>query len=108
MNSVPIGDVAEIRRDVVYRLQLQQMAEAFGVSVDMLLVSSREPVVVRRRWLAMWIMRKVLKLSYPAIGRALHLDHSTAMYGVRMVERDEKLLAEATGIAEGMIATKAA
>jgi hypothetical protein len=48
---------------------------------------STDRVAVRARWLAMYLIRSLIGLSFPAIGALFDRDHSTVMYGVNEVKR---------------------
>jgi chromosomal replication initiation ATPase DnaA len=52
----------------------------------------------QRMWFArqmvMYLMREVTQASFPAIGRAVKRDHSTVMYGCRVIRRRMEALPE--------------
>lgn len=59
-----------------------------GVSVALIRSTSRTKRVVRARWLAMKIARDC-GLSIAGIGRALGMDHTTVMHGLRQIEAEK-------------------
>ncbi|HET7486511.1 MAG TPA: helix-turn-helix domain-containing protein [Acidimicrobiales bacterium] len=65
---------------------LRQVARACGVGPEQLCGPSRARQVVHARHVAMYVLRDVGQLSYPAIGAALGgRDHTTAMRAVERV-----------------------
>jgi chromosomal replication initiation ATPase DnaA len=62
---------------------LNAVARANDVSPSLLIGPFRSKELVRARWQAMWLLRELLDMSLPAIGRAVHRDHSTVLYGLR-------------------------
>ena len=87
------------------RAMIDLVAEHVGSHRGALWADTKEAAIVERRWLAMWLLRRAgmpwPQMSYPRIARLLHLrDHTTCIHGVRMVDRNERLLAEAIEIAE--------
>ncbi len=70
------------------------VAKYYGLPEAELIGSRRHHTVVLARQVAMFLCRKLIRLSYPALGRAFGgKDHSTAMYAVKKIEqlqRDEK------------------
>lgn len=67
------------------QLALIRIAEALDVSVSVLTGRNRTPKVVQLRQAAMWLLRQT-GLSSTAIGRLLNRDHSTVLYGLRIIE----------------------
>lgn len=68
------------------RLVVETAARVCGVSVDELRSRSRMRHVCAARQVAMYALRELTGLSYPAIGRAVGgKDHTTAMHGVERV-----------------------
>lgn len=76
---------------------IRRVALYHGVSVGHLLHGGRCPALVRPRQMLMWVLRQD-GASYPVIGRAMGLDHTTVMSGVRKVEMMPGMLAEAQGL----------
>lgn len=65
-------------------LAVAEAAEQTGVPAHLILSGDRHRAVSRARWLAMRIARDA-GLSTAAIGRALAMDHTSVMYGLRRV-----------------------
>ena len=62
-----------------------EVAEKYGVTVYQLTSSSRTKHVVKPRWEVMRRLRDELDLTLDAIGRVVHRDHSTVLYGLSKV-----------------------
>ena len=60
-------------------------AEVFGLSVDDVMGDWRAPVVSHPRQCIMVAARRLTGLSYPAIGRVFHRDHTTVQHAMRAV-----------------------
>ena len=80
----------------LYRSEVQEVAAELGTTPEALWEHTRTPAMVRARVLAMWLLRHRHGFSYPAIGRALRRDHSSAIHGVAKVDGSAELLARAT------------
>jgi len=65
---------------------VEAVARHFAVPADTILVVTREHRAVRARQVAWWLARRLLKRSYPKLGRSFHRDHSSIVYGVQVVE----------------------
>lgn len=65
----------------------------------------RDRATVEARQTVMWLLRDSGR-SYPEIGTALDIDHTTAMHGVRRVQADNRLLATAHVIREQLTGEK--
>lgn len=62
-------------------------ADSFGVSTEDLKGSSRKRPIVVARQVAMYVIRELTDLSYPAIGKTFgDKDHTTVMHSVEKVE----------------------
>ena len=76
------------------------VAAAFGIAPEQLLGSSRTRHVVDARQVAMYVLREVRGLSYPATGAALGgRDHTTVMHGI---ERVRARMAEQPALRRGV------
>lgn len=62
------------------------VAAAYGVTIIDIL-SPRRGRALEARKVAMWLSRRIIGCSYPALGRAFDRDHSTVLRGVREVDR---------------------
>ena len=58
-----------------------------GISKAGMLGKSRIQYIVRARHLAMWRMRRDLKMSFPQIGAVMERDHTTVIKGVDKVQQ---------------------
>lgn len=68
---------------------IRTVAEFFEVSSNDLVNRSRKREVVEPRQIAMYLLRDILKLSYPHIGEKLgKRDHTTAIHACEKVGRD--------------------
>ena len=66
---------------------LTTTAAAFGVNIDELKGTSRKRPIVVARQVAMYVIRELTDLSYPAIGKAFgDKDHTTVMHSVEKIE----------------------
>lgn len=72
-------------------------AAHFGCSAHDVRSDGRTPDVVNARHVTAWLLRQEGR-SYPQVGAALHKDHTSAMHGVKRVERDPALMAVAVTI----------
>jgi chromosomal replication initiator protein len=75
---------------------VNQVADAFGLSVQSLVGPDRSKDIALPRQIAMYLMRVEANCSLPRIGEALGgRDHTTVMYACQKVtdllERDDKL-----------------
>jgi chromosomal replication initiation ATPase DnaA len=69
----------------------------YTVDTQTVLDGSRAQAAVDARHTFMWLMR-LNGRSFPDIAAELGMDHTTAMYGVRRVEKDMTLIAAAAEI----------
>jgi len=80
---------------------IAEVAGCYRVSIKDLNGDVRDPVLVRARHVSAFILRRTLGLSYPAIGRLLHKDHTSVMHAVWAVGHDERKRKDAERILEG-------
>ncbi len=77
----------EISPDVI----LKSVADHFGVKAGDMRSNRKHKVVALPRQVAMYLMRHMTNASYPDIGKRFGgRDHSTVMYGVKMIEKKIK------------------
>lgn len=62
----------------------------FAISLPELVAARREPPIVTRRWIAIYLCRELTSKSLPQIGRAFGQKHTSVMYAIRQVERLRK------------------
>ena len=79
-------------RLITPQLILESSALHFGFSIDELTGASRRRPLVSARQIAMYVMRELTDMSYPAIAREFGgRDHTTVIHSV---EKVKKLIAE--------------
>lgn len=70
---------------------IKKVAEHFNIEVNDILGNKRVKELVYPRQVVMYLMRSVLKHSYPQIGESLGgKDHTTIMHGVNKIEKARK------------------
>lgn len=68
---------------------IQMVAEFFDIKVQDVLGESREKRLAHPRQIIMFLMRREIKASFPAIGLELGgRDHTTAMHACKKIEKD--------------------
>lgn len=67
---------------------LEVTARKYEVSVEQILGKSRTKDIKTARNVSMYVIKKVLDLSLPAIGKMMNRDHSTVYSNIQMVEAD--------------------
>jgi len=68
---------------------IKNVAECFNFSVPDLINRSRKQEVVAARQIAMYLLREILKLSYPSIGEKLgKRDHTTAIHACEKISQN--------------------
>jgi chromosomal replication initiator protein len=84
--------IIQTPRKVVNAGQLIKLvANFYDLKEKDLSAASRKKEVVKPRQVAMYLLRKELKNSYPAIGRQLGgKDHTTVIYGCEKIEKNMK------------------
>ena len=85
------------------------VAEHFGLTVEQLRSRSRVRAISHPRAVAFWLLRRYVPgISFPEIGRKLGgFDHSSVMYGHRLVQECTRLREEADSIATKIVAVYA-
>lgn len=84
--------LAEIRKTVPvphWRVILNQVSAAHGVTVEDILGQSRKARIVNARQAAMARMNAETKLSLPEIGRRMGRDHTTVLHAIRKVAKQQ-------------------
>lgn len=82
---------------------LQAVAKAYSISVDDIKGRRRTKDMAEARQLASYFLRKINSLSYPAIGRILGRDHTTAIYSVDKISQDIETKPRFKAFVEGII-----
>jgi len=66
---------------------LEKVSERYGFTVEEITGKSRRRPLVTARQVAMYVVRELTELSYPAIGREFgDRDHTTVMHAVSKIE----------------------
>src|SRR5204863_2918621 len=106
--SVDLGrEAADLSTTMLCDRVLDAVSRASTVDAALWLAKTRVPKLVIIRKVAMWMLRKHTKLSYPELGRYLDRDHTTIVYAFktindlrlidvevsRLIERAEAILA---------------
>ena len=67
---------------------IKQTAQYYGISIDDLLSSSRLRSLVRPRQMAMFLMKKMTSLSYPAISHKFRKkNHTTVLHAIKVMQQ---------------------
>ncbi len=75
-------------REISPEAILKAVSDHFGVKPADMRSNRKHKVVALPRQVAMYLMRQLTKASYPDIGKRFgSRDHSTVMYGVKMIEK---------------------
>ncbi len=69
---------------------VSKIAEKNGISESDIYSKSRVASIAQARHLAVYLMRKVLDLSYPSIGKIFKRDHATIMNSYTWIEKEIK------------------
>jgi len=90
--EVALSDLLPQKRNIPSDKIIEAVAEFEGVEVDDLLGQNRTAKIARPRQMAMYLLRVVNEISFPQIGELLGgRDHTTVMYAVEKISKDEKL-----------------
>jgi chromosomal replication initiator protein len=103
--DVALADLLPKRSKIEPAEVMNQVAGAFGISVQNLIGPDRRQEVVLPRQIAMYLLREEANYSLPKIGEAMGgRDHTTVMYACQKVtdllERDDKLRRQVIKIRE--------
>lgn len=75
------------RRDGSAHLALDCVGQAYQVTVEQLLGTKKHKNLAEARRVAYWVLRTLTRLSWNEIGGLLNRDHTSALAGVRVCER---------------------
>ena len=70
---------------------INTVAKYYKVSKKDLLGKSRKSNIIVARHMSMWLVRKIVKLSYVEIGKVFNRDHSTIISAVQSIETSMKI-----------------
>jgi chromosomal replication initiation ATPase DnaA len=71
----------------VYRKIVREELESFDMTWDMLIYGGNLRPAVDCRWRIIWRTRNEAEMSFPAIGKLLEIDHSTAVNAFQRMEQ---------------------
>jgi len=105
IESIVTSIAAPPKKSISYKTILSLVAEFYDMKVDEMINKSRRRDIVFPRQVAMYLMRKELKTSYPFIGEKLGgRDHTTVMYAcdklTKELEKNNNLKQEIDSIKE--------
>ncbi len=66
---------------------IQSVADTFHLSTDLLLSKKRNYEIVYARQVAIYLVRKLLSLSLPDIGKRFQKDHTTILHSLSIMEK---------------------
>jgi len=66
---------------------IEEVESLFEIEEGSILNGGRDGTLARARQLAMYLVREMSDLSYPAIGHIFHKDHTTILYAHKKVEQ---------------------
>lgn len=66
---------------------LEAVAHSYSVAMVELVGRGRTKAVAEARQLSYWLLRRLTRMSFPEIGRALGRDHTSVMAGIKAIER---------------------
>lgn len=76
---------------ITYKKVIQTVAEFYDLKEKDILLNSRKKEIVKPRQIAMYLLRKELKNSFPFIGRKFNgKDHTTALHSFRKIDKEIK------------------
>ena len=99
--TIPV--VERVLQEIIVKNQVRQVisvdrvlkttAKFYQLSVEDLVSKKRNRELIRPRQIVMYILRNVVNLSFPQIGQVLGgKDHSTIMYGCKVINKEINLL----------------
>lgn len=85
-----INETAQVAsKNITATAIVKTVADFFEISPNDLIGRSRKSEVVKPRQICMYLLRDILKLSYPHIGEKLgNRDHTTAIHACEKINRD--------------------
>jgi len=81
----------------------QEVCRLYGVSADDIRSKKRTTNIALARRVTMYVMRRVLELSLPDIGKEFSRDHSTVIYNIAAVEKEMEENSLFRGVIEDII-----
>jgi chromosomal replication initiator protein len=91
---------------LTFRDIIRSIAKYYDLREEELFEKSRRQEVVRPRQVAMYLLREMLRMSYPAIGKRFHgLDHTTVIHACERIKQE---LQNAGPLADDLMAIQSA
>ncbi len=69
---------------------ISKVAVKYGVDYNDILSKKKTSEITKARHMCVYLMRKILDMSYPNIGKKLNRDHTTIMSSYRLIETEIK------------------
>lgn len=85
-NVISIVDPGNVPTDIMIERIITAVSKKYGVPVDDIKSKKKTDNVANARHVAIYIIKKLLSLSYPSIGQIFDRDHSTIISSVNKVE----------------------
>lgn len=67
---------------------IKAVAEFFNISIEDVMSHNRRKEVVEPRQIIMYLLRDILELSYPYIGKKMGKDHTTAIHSYEKINQE--------------------
>ena len=85
-NVISIVDPGNVPTDIMIERIITAVSKKYGVPVEDIKSKKKTDNVANARHVAIYIIKKLLSLSYPSIGQIFERDHSTVISSVNKVE----------------------
>ena len=85
-NVISIVDPGNVPTDIMIERIITAVSKKYGVPVEDIKSKKKTDNVANARHVAIYIIKKLLSLSYPSIGQIFDRDHSTVISSVNKVE----------------------
>ena len=69
---------------------IKKVSEKYGIEIKDIYSEKRASNISQTRHICIYVIRKVLELSYPAIGKLLSKDHATIMSSYKRIDKEIK------------------
>ena len=85
-NIISIVDPGNVPTDIMIERIINAVSKKYGIPVEDLKSKKKTDSIANARHVAIYVVRKILGLSYPDIGKIFNRDHSTIVSSVNKVE----------------------
>ncbi len=85
-NVISIVDPGNVPTDIMIERIISAVSKKYGVPVEDIKSKKKTDNIANARHVAIYIIKKLLNLSYPSIGQIFGRDHSTVISSVNKVE----------------------